>query len=524
MGSNRTTMVIVLAVVMMVLVMAGAVVITLGGIAGREKLEASSLWSIPAESAASMNVTDLTGDKQRDIFVQDTSRVLLLNDQGQVILEKQFQPPLASTQGDINGDGVPDIIVYAWTGEGPAVTAFTGQDETLWQTRPVGLGRPGRATAIDFDGDRRSEIVVGDESGQLVALSAGGETLWNYTFSGGSILRGLDDVALPQGGRAVTAGSEGGEVVVLDRQGAEMWRTTAGGGLRRLRSFPLGGPQNGFVFIGSVAGELVVYPGAGGQPVWSATVGQAVNEVRPVEIDGDPATTEVMVGGKDGGVWAFSQAGQKLWTDGVGSKVNEIVGLDSGTGRDIVAVGNDSGTVTLFDAEGLRLTSLSVQGIVSRLDTGQLAGAPQLLVADSGQVVGYTLAQTSAPFWYSPILGGLLASGAIAVVAYVVASMKPAPVVQVSAAEMTVEAQKARRRMLYESIQDLKKMQGHQEVSADAYLARLKDLRQQLADVNAALIRLGEPIKVETFTCPHCGGSLELGTDRCEYCGHVVIA
>lgn len=121
------------------------------------------------------------------------------------------------------------------------------------------------------------------------------------------------------------------------------------------------------------------------------------------------------------------------------------------------------------------------------------------------------------------MLGGLLACLVIAGVAYFLASMKPAPIVQVSAAQMTVEAQRARRRMLHENIQDLKRMEGRSEVSGTAYLARLKELREQLADTNAALIKLGDPIKVETFSCPHCGGSLELGTDRCEFCGQVVI-
>jgi hypothetical protein len=27
----------------------------------------------------------------------------------------------------------------------------------------------------------------------------------------------------------------------------------------------------------------------------------------------------------------------------------------------------------------------------------------------------------------------------------------------------------------------------------------------------------------ETFQCPHCGGSLLLGVDKCDYCGQVVI-
>jgi hypothetical protein len=88
---------------------------------------------------------------------------------------------------------------------------------------------------------------------------------------------------------------------------------------------------------------------------------------------------------------------------------------------------------------------------------------------------------------------------------------------------MTVEAQKARRRMLHESIADLKKLQERGEVPERAYLARLRELREQLAEVTAALIKLGEPVQVESFACPHCGGPLELGTDRCEFCGQVVI-
>jgi hypothetical protein len=109
------------------------------------------------------------------------------------------------------------------------------------------------------------------------------------------------------------------------------------------------------------------------------------------------------------------------------------------------------------------------------------------------------------------------------VVAVVLSSLKPAPALRISAEEMTVEAQKARRRMLHESIQDLKTMHERGEVPPDAYLARIKDLRAQLAEVNAALIKLGEPIQVETLSCPHCGGTLELGTDRCEYCGKMVL-
>ena len=45
-----------------------------------------------------------------------------------------------------------------------------------------------------------------------------------------------------------------------------------------------------------------------------------------------------------------------------------------------------------------------------------------------------------------------------------------------------------------------------------------------LADNEAAYKTAGHAIKVETFACPHCGGILELGMDKCEYCGQVILS
>ena len=43
---------------------------------------------------------------------------------------------------------------------------------------------------------------------------------------------------------------------------------------------------------------------------------------------------------------------------------------------------------------------------------------------------------------------------------------------------------------------------------ATAYLARLRELRGELADTQAALLKAGQPIQLETFKCPNCGGDL----------------
>jgi outer membrane protein assembly factor BamB len=502
--------------------MAGATVITLGGVAGREKYSINTVWSVPAKAALSLNTTDLTGDKQRDLFVQDADGIRLLDGQGQALLKKQLPPPLATTQGDLDGDDVPDIVAYTWNGERATVTAFTGQDKMLWQQEFTNFDGPGRAAMADFENDGQNEIVIGDQNGRLLALSAQGDELWRSDLLAGDTLRGLDDVSLPDGD-VVTAGQEGGLVITLDGQGQEMWRTIAGGGLRRLRSFPLGGPLEGRVLVGGVNGKLSVHQGDDVQDLWIASLGQAVNEIRPAEVDGDPATTEVIAGGKNGGVWAFSQDGQRLWSNNVGSKVTEIGDLDSADLGLVVIIGDDDGGVTVFDSTGSQLDSFQAQGSVGRIEVGKLDGVKGFIVADASQMTLYTLDKTTAPFWYTPILGGLLACVVIAIVAYIAASLKPAPTLRVSADEMTVEAQKARRRMLHESIEDLKKIQDRGEVSGPAYLARMKKLRSQLAQVNEALIKLGQPVQVESFACPHCGGPLELGTDRCEYCGQVVI-
>lgn len=523
MTSNRTMLIIILAVALMLAIMGCALTVTLTGIASRAKYTTTALWSVPASVALSVNITDLTGDKERDVFVQDSDGIRILDAQGQPLVARSLPQPLTATQGDLDGDGVPDIVAYTWNGEQARVIAFTGQDKTLWERTFSDLGRPGRAAAVDFENDGPNEVVLGDESGRLLALSAQGDELWRYSFPEGTILRGLDEAQLPTGD-VVAAGVEEGLVVILDRQGQELWNMEALGGLRRLRAFPLGGPLEGRVLVGEVSGQLSVHQADDGQELWSASLGQAVNEIRPAEVDGDPATTEVIAGGKDGGVWAFSQTGQKLWSASVGSKVGEIAGLslDTQDGQAVI-IGDDAGQVTVFDAKGRQLTQIQAQGSIGRVEVGRLAGPNGFMVADSRQLTRYTLNQTTAPFWYTPIAGGLLACLVIAAIAYILASLKPAPTLHVSATEMTVEAQKARRRMLHESIADLKEMQGRNEVTGQAYLARMKDLRGQLAQVNEALLKLGQPVQVETVACPHCGGPLELGTDRCEYCGQVVI-
>ncbi|MBN1137478.1 MAG: PQQ-binding-like beta-propeller repeat protein [Anaerolineae bacterium] len=526
--SSRVKSTIILAVVLMVLVIGAAALLTVSGAGAKARWVLDETWVQPAPSVASMKVTNLSGTGKTDLFVQAENSVLVFDAAGQAVYDQAFPGTLAASMGDVDGDGVQEILAYYKPESKSVAAAFqaTGGGQRLWQTEIAGLGDVGRAAVVDFDGEGRMGLVIGDLRGKLVALSDQGEEQWRYDLHSSSDLRGLDSV-LTGRTQLVAAADLDGRVAVLDGQGQAVWTFNVPGGLRRLRTEELGAPGQSAVLLGGEDGTLYVLDGSTGRELWRASLGQAITEIRLAELDGDPGTRELVAGGKRNGVWGYTQDGERLFAASIAgdkAKVTEIASLDvAGTGKNVVAIGDDSGAVTFFDAEGHKLLTRSYSAPINRMATGKVGGERQFLVADASQVHALTMIEKSPALWSSPLLGGLLACLVIAGVAYAIASMKPAPTLHLSAEEMSVEAQKARRIMLHESINELRRMKESGEVPADAYLARLKDLRSQLADAEANLIRLGVRLTAETIKCPNCGGTLELGTDRCDYCGQTVL-
>jgi hypothetical protein len=264
---------------------------------------------------------------------------------------------------------------------------------------------------------------------------------------------------------------------------------------------------------------------AEGTETRSEALGQAITEIRAVEIDGQPAAREFVVGGKNGGVWAYHISGKQLWSRSISDRVTDIAALDANDdGAEDVLVGDESGNLVLFIGElGSRETLASARSAISAIGVGRLSGAQQFVVADGGEVWLASLARTNAPFWYSPLLAGLLISVVIAVGAWFVATMPAKPVLRAAAEDQSPEGLLSRRTMLHESLADVERLRQSGEMPSSAYIARLRELREQLADTEAALRKAGASIRVETFKCPGCGGALPLGLDRCDYCGQVVI-
>ncbi len=215
-----------------------------------------------------------------------------------------------------------------------------------------------------------------------------------------------------------------------------------------------------------------------------------------------------------------------MWTGSLSDKVTEIAGLDiDEDGKQEAVIGDDQGNVAVFTENGTRNNLPKHSTGITRVDIGKLGGDRYVVIADYNEVQVNKVNFSSIPgFRFTPLVVGLVVSAVFLIIAAILASIPPKPEMKVSFQDSSKESLEAQRRMLKESIADVERLRKSGEMSGEAYLARLKRLRADLADNEAAYKTAGHAIKVETFACPHCGGILELGMDKCEYCGQVILS
>jgi hypothetical protein len=201
----------VVAFILVCLVMIVAGVFAFSGAVTAEKFGSNVVWSKAYTTAESMKVIDLTGDGQDELFVQNTSNITVFDGAGNVLLDFPYSSP-KTTLGDINGDGVDDIVVF-YIGNGIAVDMISkGQVTTLAQN--LSIGTPSRVAVIRFASG--PQIVLGDSSGQILSLGLDGGPRWNSNLGSGEI-RGMDD-ALIGGKTNVAIADIDGTVAVFDDQ------------------------------------------------------------------------------------------------------------------------------------------------------------------------------------------------------------------------------------------------------------------------------------------------------------------
>ncbi len=518
---SRKIIPFIVAFVLICLVMVVAGVFAFSGAITAEKFGSTVTWSQAYNAAESMKAIDLTGDGKDELFIQNNTNITVYDGTGAVMWDFNYSNP-KTTLGDVNGDGVQDIIVY-YVGQGMSVdTIINGKQTTI--ATGLSIGMPSRVILVNFPSG--PEIVLADTGGGLLAISTTGKPLWNTTL-GSQEVRGMDDAKI-KGQTYLAVANYDGNLAIFDGNGKIIWQNNPGV-IRRMRAFDLNGDGTSEVITGGNNGDFIIWNAVDGSQLFNKSLGQPISEVREAELNGDPSSREIVAGGKDGGVWAFSFNGttaSQMWSGSLSSKVTEISGIDiNGDGKEEAVIGDDSGEVAIFTDNGSRNNLPTRNSGITRIDIGKFGGQRQVIVADGTSIEVSKVNFSSLPgFQFTPLIVGVILSAVILLIAAILASIPQKPELKVSFEDKSQQSLEAERRMLKESIADVERLRQSGEVTGDAYLARLKSLRADLAANEAAFKTAGFAIKVETFQCPNCGGTLQLGMDKCEYCGQVILS
>ncbi len=520
--------IVVMAAILIVFVLAGSLVLHFSGSMRRAKFTHDQLWQAPVSGGESetLKAIDLTGDGDDEVFVQTPGQVAIFSAAGEELL-RQDVASAKSTMGDFDGDGVDEFAVAEPEGGGLRVAAYTVDGTRLWESAVPGVGAPARGQSVDFEGDGQREVIFGTDAGAVVVLEGeGGSLRWQHQLPADTPenleVRGTDDVRRA-GGVYLAAAVYGGDVVLLDRNGSAVWEVKFPQQVRRLRTHDMDGDGTSEILLGGLEGLVWLVSAAHGNQLWTGSIGSRVNEARFLELDGDPSQAEVVVGGRNGGVFAYSLAGETLWKGSVSGKVLEFATLDcDGDGQNELLVAAD-GLSLLEAAGGRRLATFPVQQ-PSTLDVGDFGKDGAFLVGSGEGVEALRVGYQESSLWSSPIVFGLVLAVVIAVVAVVLgrsrwATAKTTYTVQ----EMSLETLRARKKMLREVLEEAGRMKASGEITPGAYQAQSRDLREQMADVDAKILELYPGYKPEVIQCSSCGAPLEIGLDRCPYCGHVLL-
>ena len=385
------------------------------------RLEKASLveaWTLEAPGVTTMVPTRLQPGTEPVLVLQGAGFVMIAGADGKIGPRKAFPGLAVAATGDVNGDGADEVLIA--TGSPATVQALDARLEPLWSSGPLaGMGAAARLAPADLDRDDRREVLVGDGVGRIAALSAAGKPLWTWSFQGRSgkdtdAVRGLDDQRLGAE-RRVVAARRSGEIAVFGADGKLLWEDRLASGIRRLRLIDLDGDKGPEILVGTEDGSSVLRAKGEAQ---SLTAGEAITEIRRIETDGNPATTEVAVGGKRGGV-LWIAGGRPVAMASVAGKVSEVAGVDlTGDGRDELLVGTEEGAFSVFDPSARLIVTQRAGGKVDRIASVVSPLRERLAVVAAGPTVkAYRLRTLAAPAWYTPLGAGALGLLALAIVA-----------------------------------------------------------------------------------------------------------
>jgi outer membrane protein assembly factor BamB len=281
--------------------------------------------------------------------------------------------------GDLNNDGIPDIVLGTDAGEAVAINGSNGTQ--LWSYQLSNTSESVNADIFDVDGDGVLEVIAGGKASSgnadVVVLENDGTLKWQQStdyqevtdFAYGDINGdGIPNIAAAIG----TYSHSGGQVILFDgRDGTRIWTASLGSGTAfGIDARDVNGDGDIEVAVTNYDNKLFLIDGKSDSVLWSKSGDYYGRDVIIRDVDGDAEDEIVSVMGQ---TFCYSSSGELKWSiaNSVGENLKTCVTSNEGTVKLLIA-DPWNGKTSLVDATtGTVLWTVSEGGAA---DVGDLDG------------------------------------------------------------------------------------------------------------------------------------------------------
>jgi outer membrane protein assembly factor BamB len=313
-------------------------------------------------------IGDINNDGIPDVVVGSEDRKIyaLRGDNGSLLWSYTTGNRVYSSPaiGDINNDGIPDVVVGSWDRK---IYALRGDNGSLLWSYTTGNLVSSSPAIGDINNDGIPDVVVGSWDYKIYALRGdNGSLLWSYTTGNrvysSPAIGDINNDGIPD----VVVGSWDYKIYALrGDNGSLLWSYTTGDWVE---SSPAIGDINNDgipdVVVGSFDYKIYALRGDNGSLLWSYTTGNWVQSspaIGDINNDGIP---EVVVGSSDYKIyalrgdngsllWSVSLPFPQYWPDGI-----KLADIDPSQGLEVIA-STLQGSVYVISSNGTVLWSMA---------------------------------------------------------------------------------------------------------------------------------------------------------------------